>query len=80
MLVFYHVIIQLVVFYHVFMFIFSGWWYINPSENLMEFVNLVRQLGLLFPIYGKSHNPVMFQSTNQIISPLNHPLILRFIH
>ena len=33
---------------------FSGWWYINPSEKLMGFVNLVRQLGLLFPIYGKS--------------------------
>jgi len=25
----------------------------------------VRQLGLLFPIYG-SHNPFMFQTTNQI--------------
>ena len=55
MLVFYHVIIQLVVFYHVFyVHFFSGWWYINPSEKLMGFVNLVRQLGLLFPIYGKS--------------------------
>ena len=34
----------------------TGWWYTYPSEKYES------QLGLLFPIYGKSN---MFQTTNQ---------------
>jgi len=34
-----------------------GWWYTYPSEKY------ARQLGFLFPIYGKIK--FMFQSTNQ---------------
>jgi len=35
----------------------AGWWLTYPSEN-----DGVRQLGLLFPTYGKIQ---MFQTTNQ---------------
>ena len=35
------------------------WWYTYPSEKYES------QMGLLFPIYGKSYN--MFQTTNQFI-------------
>ena len=40
----------------------SGWWYTYPSKKYES-----QSVGMIipFPIWWESHNPVMFQSTNQ---------------
>ena len=39
----------------------SGWWYTYPSEKYES------QLGLWNSQYMESHNPAMFQTTNQTL-------------
>ena len=40
----------------------SGWWYTYPSQKWWS-----SSVGMMnFPIWWESHNPVMFQTTNQL--------------